>query len=1004
MQLNFTRKASVWAIGAFLVAIQSLCGAVTISSLSANTSSVGRYQKYELTFNLAGVSPSNYNPFRPETSGDSLSPAGVNVRAEVVTPSGSVQTVPGFYDVDLEYLGDSRKFPGRDRIVPISAPHWHIRYAPKELGTYKITVKATDTSDTATSSQLSFTCVESGSKGFVRISSDGSRFVYSDGSPFVPFGTMLPYGTQKIAPVTASMKANGMNFIRKWLVNRDKDDIHREMESWSSYSSDTSTYRSGSRSATKSVSGTGSIVDQSFIGCKPNTYYKASAYIKTSSSFNGQAAVYVSEDGYNVSTANRIGNQIGSNQNWALSQVIFKTGSNAELLHFKPRVLSGSSGTVWVDDVGLYECDASGNIIVNYNMVFNPGFEKWNPSQLRMIPLARLEYLLKMCEANGIVVQPTVFDYRLWNASNPTGFYSNFYGDWWTDPASIAQQDRVLRYLVARFGAYRSLFGWELTNEMDSSYTDVRDTWIAGRSKYIKANDPRQHPVTNSYWKSPADYEYIQMPEIDVGQVHYYINTEERSGGQGYPSWWTLPSGMTIDTSSANAASGSRSLKATANGSTISDSATIDCKPSRSYTMQYKVKTSGVSGEASVIIQPYGGSSAGGLISVKETGSIGYTSRTRTFTTGSTAVGFILKLQLTGSSGTAWWDDISVIDNTTGRPMLYNGGFESPPFGDDEYEWGFYNTFRTWQCYETGTGGVRKPWVSGEFGLMGLDADISLWAKYGDTTKPRHDTTGIHVHNCVWSQLVASSALNTPTYWWMDEYILPYDLYGVWKGATTFAANLPFYDHGTLVATDPYAEVRATSSNARIRLMGQKKSDSGYFWIQNSQYSWSRVVRDGLSPTATSAALTIPGFEDGEYTVKWYDTSTGQLALTESKTVSGGNLTLSVSSLSKDTAVTVSKGSGGSTTQPQVELSLSASKTNASPSETITYTLTYTNKGSGNAVNVEITLPIPANTAFVAGSASNGGIYSSATNSVKWTAPSLAPGASGQVTAGVKVN
>lgn len=987
-----------------LALMPTLGMAAAVTSLTANTSTVGKYDKYELTFNLTGVSPSNYNPFRWETTGDSLSPPGVDVWAEVTTPSGAVKRVWGFWDVDYAYLGNFSKSgqEDRDRMVPVSTPHWHVRYAPMEVGAYRVIVKAKDGAGTAASSQLTFNCVESGLKGFIKTSPDGSRFVYSDGSPFVPFGTMAPYGTGTVSATMASMKANGMNFIRKWLVNRDFDDIHRNLEGWSAYSSDTTTFRSGKRSATKTVTGSGTVVDQSFIGCKPGAYYKACAYFKTSSSFNGKVAVYVNEDGKNVSTITHTGTQIGANANWAYSEIIFKTGSLAEMLHFKPRVLSGSAGAVWIDDAGMYECDSTGKVLVDFNMVFNPGFEQWTPAQMRLIPLARLEYLLQSCQDNGIYVQPTIFDYRLWNKASPTGFYAQFFGDWWTDSASIAQQERVLRYLVARFASYRSLFAWELANEMDASYTDVRGNWIAGRARFIQSGDPCGHMITNSYWGSPADYEYGQLKELSLNQVHYYINTEERTTGQGYPTWGTLPSAVSIDTNSANAASGSRSLKVTANGGTISDSTTIYCRPSRSYTLRCKIKTSSVSGEASVAARLSGGTSAGSGVSITGTGTSGYSVKSQTFTTGSTAEIITVTLQLTGSSGAAWWDDIEVVDNAAGCPMLFNGGFESLPYGDDEFDWAIAHTMSSLQRYAAGPNGKDKAWASGEFGLMGANYDLSFYAVYGDTTKSRHDSTGIHVHNCVWAQLMASAALNTPTYWWVDTYIRAWNLYGVWKGATSFASALPFYERRQGVCTEPGATgLLASTTDKKIRLLGQKSASSGYFWIQNRESTWSRVVRDGLTPTPTSAVITIPGFEDGGYTASWYNTYTGGLVRTEGLTATGGALKLSVASLSTDVAVIVQKVAGS---QPQVSLTLAVDKATVIPADVVTYTLTYTNKGSGDAVSVVVSLPIPANTTYVNGSATNGGAYDSATNSVKWILPALSPGAAGQCAARVKVN
>lgn len=1009
---NHRTTTQILILSALLALIPPAASAVTISGLTANTNTVGQYERYELTFNLNGL-PSNFNPFRPEPTGDSLSGPGVDVRAEVVTPSGQTKVVWGFFDVDYTFLGpgSNPEYRDKDRIVPTKNPHWHIRYAPEQLGTYRVTVRATDQSGTATSSQMTFTCVPSGSKGFVRVSKDGTRFTYSDGSPFVPFGIQTPYGAKATHKAMAEMKANGMNFVRRWLVDRDSDDIFREFEGWGKYSTDSSTRRTGSRSVVMNVKAPGFVEEQTYIGCKPNTYYKAYIYFKTSSNFNGKAGLEITEERGDRSSKVWSGAQVGAGANWVRSEVTFRTASNAEFLHFRPKVYSGSTGAVWVDDCAIYEVDAGGNTVIDWNMVFNPSFELWTPAQLRMVALGRFEYMLQLGEEYGIVIQPCIFNYRLWNATDPVGLYAKFYGDFFTDSSSIAQQRRVLRYLVARFSSYRSVFAWELTNEMDASYTDIRGNWIKGHANFLHQNDPQSHIVTNSLWSSPGDIQYAQMPELDINQVHYYINTEERVGGQGVPGWWQQNSGVTIDGSSSNAYSGSKSLKFGANGSTLTESQTIYCQPSRSYTLRYRLKLSGINGSASAIVRVFDGkkSQISTAVNQSDSGSFGYTTREKTFSVPSSAAYLSLEFRVTGSSGTAWIDNVEVICNTTGQNLCYNGGFESPNFGDDEYEWGLYNTIRSVTLYEAGPAGSPKPWASGEWGLMGANADLSYWARPNDNTKPRKDSTGIHVHNCIWAQLMASSAVNTPSYWWIDEYLAPYNLWHRWKGATAFAARLPFYERGQRIATAPYpADVQAKSSDARIRVLGQKSGNNAYMWIQNSGYTWSRVVRDGVNPTAVSATITIPGFTNGTTCkVEWYDTTTGAVTKTESKTASGGAITLSVSSLSKDVAVIISSGSGTTPPppvgNPNVGLQIKADKSTALPNETITYTVIYTNTGDDAATNVNIRLPIPANTTYVEGSAGSGA-YDAGSNSVRWTVPSLAPGATGQFTAKVKVN
>jgi uncharacterized repeat protein (TIGR01451 family) len=259
---------------------------------------------------------------------------------------------------------------------------------------------------------------------------------------------------------------------------------------------------------------------------------------------------------------------------------------------------------------------------------------------------------------------------------------------------------------------------------------------------------------------------------------------------------------------------------------------------------------------------------------------------------------------------------------------------------------------------------------------------------------------------------MATSALHTPSYWWVQQYIIPYNLAGVWKGITAFSSKIPFYTRGQSIASSGYlADVEALSSNPQIRILGQVKSNAAYCWIQNSQYSWSKVVRDGVNPTPASADISIPGFGNGTYTITWYDTQTGQVLKTETESVTSGTLTLSVSSLSKDVGVTITPGSDVVTppvdntgsSNPSITVALTADKSSAKPGDTVTYTIAYTNT-SGNAQNVTISSQVPTDSTYVSGSASNGGTYSSTTRTINWTFTALAAGTNGTVTYKVTVD
>ncbi len=70
------------------------------------------------------------------------------------------------------------------------------------------------------------------------------------------------------------------------------------------------------------------------------------------------------------------------------------------------------------------------------------------------------------------------------------------------------------------------------------------------------------------------------------------------------------------------------------------------------------------------------------------------------------------------------------------------------------------------------------------------------------------------------------------------------------------------------------------------------------------------------------------------------------------------------------------------------------------PLENLTYTLAYSNPSSSPVTNAVLVdkLPPIAQMSYIAGSASNSGVYDPATNTLTWVISNIAPGTSGQVT------
>ena len=85
-----------------------------------------------------------------------------------------------------------------------------------------------------------------------------------------------------------------------------------------------------------------------------------------------------------------------------------------------------------------------------------------------------------------------------------------------------------------------------------------------------------------------------------------------------------------------------------------------------------------------------------------------------------------------------------------------------------------------------------------------------------------------------------------------------------------------------------------------------------------------------------------------------------------------------------------------------LELTKAVNKTTALPGEVLTYTLTYKNTGNAAATSVAISDVVPTKTTFQ--SASTPGTYASGTRTVTWTIPTLAAGATANVTFSVKLD
>ena len=122
-------KKITYILAAHLLAILAFginqANATTISGISQNSSTIGRYTKYELTFTL---SRTYTNPFDP---------CEVDVTVTFHQPDGTDVNIPGFYYKAYTASGSNPETYPDSGAGAIS---WKARFAPSQLGiSFRIT-------------------------------------------------------------------------------------------------------------------------------------------------------------------------------------------------------------------------------------------------------------------------------------------------------------------------------------------------------------------------------------------------------------------------------------------------------------------------------------------------------------------------------------------------------------------------------------------------------------------------------------------------------------------------------------------------------------------------------------------------------------------------------------------------------------------------------------------------------------------------------------------------
>jgi hypothetical protein len=179
----------------------------------ANTDRLKVYQKFEITFDM----DRDYeNPFDPSV---------VDVAGHFLLPDGTRREVPGFYYQDYRR---TRTEDGWEKLIPVGAPCWKVRFAPGQAGTYKCFVQLSDALGQYRSQELTFTALaDHDQPGMVRISKQDPRyFEFENGDFFFPTGINMrdggdhaqkQKGTYDFDYYFDRFQEEKLNFVRTWM-------------------------------------------------------------------------------------------------------------------------------------------------------------------------------------------------------------------------------------------------------------------------------------------------------------------------------------------------------------------------------------------------------------------------------------------------------------------------------------------------------------------------------------------------------------------------------------------------------------------------------------------------------------------------------------------------------------------------------------------------------------------------------------------------------------------
>ncbi|MCE5314976.1 MAG: hypothetical protein ABFD49_05070 [Armatimonadota bacterium] len=901
------RSLSIW-VAVILLWCAQVYAAPSISSVTASNS-CGLYEKYEVTFDVSTVASVFYWPYDPSPAANTDShpdaiPAGVGVTVDGLFSNDNWKTTfvqPAFYCQSYYTDSSMTASDGSEWIYPDGDPAWKIRFAPTATGDWKYKIRITDAGGTTTSSEYSFTCVQSSEHGFVRISpSDGRYFELSDGKylPMIGFAEIENDDFDTISNM-------GVNLTRSWWQSSNPslalfgaggqggDQVIGNLN----YTTD---YVRPGRIVSSKVPNLGSSWTSVWLGInttitsiKHNTRYRFSCTVKTVGvTGDGDYGLFIGEHPSLVRSARLTGDN-----DWQELSLDITSDSTRNYLRVYVAETNVTSGTSYLSDWSLKEYLNDGSM--GPELLPRPDLQS-HTNYSQKIAWA-IDKQLECARQNGIYVTAVIeekgdsFFSKIqadgtWGASTNDNVYAD------STHACRTYQQYYWRYLIARYSYSTALHSIELFNEGDPFNGNHYDA-IESCGAYFNENDPNKHLVTSSNWHSFPPLMWNQ-DNVGIADIHMYLGRRVASGGNRlWPGWdgnWTIANystslGDNFEIDSTVSHSGSNSLKITVPAVASSDINnhlvtggnaffTVAAPPGHTLRLSMWVKgqninTYGLSwvhpGGIALQYSQGGGDFAGypsgtGSMDAPWGGTYDWQKIEYTFTVPTTspsgAKGLLPEILLVTpyyratnaeSTGYLWLDDFVIEDLASNIVLNYNGGFENWQYESYDVVAGHCAYSRLARSYQ-----LNKPVIRGEVALCYMQRFTDTYKGFlykGTSSQPGEDqlliddTEGVWWRKWIWANIDPGGL--TEIYWWPTLPMSRDYTYG--KAYQAFMSDIP-------LSNGKYVDAEAEVTNSAIRVLGQKDLTNNYahLWIDNAPYTWKAVVDHNYVPQTWDAAAT----------------------------------------------------------------------------------------------------------------------------------------------------